>query len=99
MTGKLVFFFLLSHARLARGRRQDSMQIAAMPRCLVPSKSLKGSKGGVTSEEEGHDVVMAGAQCVVAKDTTSAGELAEETDDTRSPAARRLKSLPWRGRT
>ena len=26
-----------------------------MPRCLVPSKTLKGSKGGVTSEEEGHD--------------------------------------------
>ena len=40
--------------------------------------------------------MMAGAQCVVAKDTTSAGELAEETDDTRSPAARRVKSLPRR---
>ena len=43
--------------------------------------------------------MMAGAQFVVAKDTTSAGELAEETDDTRSPAARRVKSLPLRGRT
>ena len=62
-------------------------------------KTLKGSKGGVTSEEEGHDVVMAGAQCVVAKETTSGGELAEETDDTRSPAARRVKSLSLRGRT
>ena len=37
---------------------------------------------------------MAGVQCVVAMDTTSAGELAEETGDTRSPAARRVKSLP-----
>ena len=43
--------------------------------------------------------MMAGAQCVVAKDTTSAGELAEETDDTRYPAARRVKSPPLRGRT
>ena len=67
-----------------------------MPRCLVPSKTLRGSKDRVTSEEERHDVVMAAAQCVVAKDTTSAGELAEETDDTRSPAARRVKSLPRR---
>ena len=57
-----------------------------MPRCLVPSKTLKGSKGNVTSDEEGHDVVMAGVQCVVAKDT----------DDMRSPAARRVKSLPRR---
>ena len=36
---------------------------------------------------------------LLAKDTTSAGELAEEIDDTRSPAARRVKSLPLRGRT
>ena len=96
----LFFFFLLSSFQASSlklqapgawtpTRQHVNCCDAAMP---LPSKTSEGSKGKVTSEEEGHDVVMAGVQCVVAKDTTSAGELAEETDDTRSPAARRVNS-------
>ena len=70
---------------LAPTRQHVNSCDAAMP---FPEQDVK------RLEEEGHDVVMAGAQCVVAKDTTSAGELAEETDDTRTPAARRVESLP-----